>query len=123
MTHDYYGPHVGTERVLNEMLKLPAQGHEQDWEIELADPERVEEMLNAFPLVEPDIELKSALALLLIRSMEEAHRIGVLEEGQILRAAEVVQGNAILRERMRFHFSVLPEMADEPDLVRRIVGV
>lgn len=47
MAREFYGATVEAQRAINKLLALPASGREQDWEVELADPHRVEEMLAA----------------------------------------------------------------------------
>lgn len=36
------------DRRINELFNLPARGDEQDWEVELAAPERLEEFMDAY---------------------------------------------------------------------------
>ena len=59
---------------VNQMLNLPASGKEQDWELELANPDRIEEFLqllisNRLSRL-PDVE--AAVAALFISSADEA---------------------------------------------------
>ena len=56
---------------LNQALHLPATGREQDWDIELADPDRVGEFVAYFeshPLSESE---KHALMALIFGSLED----------------------------------------------------
>ena len=56
---------------LNQALHLPATGQEQDWDIELADPDRVSEFVAYFenhPLSEGE---KHALMALILGSLED----------------------------------------------------
>jgi hypothetical protein len=53
---------------LTAMLRLPATGAEQDWEIELADPSRVDEFVALFGRTELDAEDRTALMALVLGS-------------------------------------------------------
>jgi hypothetical protein len=57
---------------LNKALNLPATGREQDWDIELADANRVNEFVDYFENHALDKEYKLALMALIMGSLEEA---------------------------------------------------
>jgi hypothetical protein len=59
---------------LTEALQLLARGDEQDWEIELADGDRLEEFIARYPEFAPDDEYAFAMAALIIASFDE--RVG-----------------------------------------------
>ena len=60
---------------LEHVLALPARGDEQDWDVELADGDRLEEFIARFPEFEADDECAFAMAALIIASFDE--RLGV----------------------------------------------
>jgi hypothetical protein len=53
---------------LTAMLRLPATGAEQDWEMELADPSRVDEFVALFDRLELEAEDRKALMALVLGS-------------------------------------------------------
>jgi hypothetical protein len=59
-------------RFLDKALNLPATGREQDWDIELADPNRVNEFVTYFETHDLDEGKKFALMALIMGSLEEA---------------------------------------------------
>lgn len=56
---------------LNEALRLPALGTEQDWDLELADPSRVREFVNFYQERQLNSDQKQALMSLIIASLED----------------------------------------------------
>jgi hypothetical protein len=56
---------------LNSRLNLPATGNEQDWEIELANPNRLNDFIDFFESKELNNNEKLALMALLLASYEE----------------------------------------------------
>lgn len=61
MSREFYGPKAGAEGIINRLLNLPTTGKEQDWEIELADPTKIDEMLDVLELSNIDFETKVRL--------------------------------------------------------------
>ena len=55
---------------LNEYFKLPARGDEQDWDVELANPDRSTEFLNAYDDGFSD-DVKLALMALIFASYDD----------------------------------------------------
>jgi hypothetical protein len=55
---------------LNRYFKLPVSGDEQDWDIELADSDRVEEFLDAYDYDFSD-DVKPALMALIFASYDD----------------------------------------------------
>lgn len=121
MSDEFYGPRKDAEGVINRLLGLPATFREQDWEFELADPARINDMLDMLESVDIDLECVSALALLTISSMEEASALGLLEGAQIRRAAKIFEGRGDVRERMRYYWIGL-KRANNEDLIRKIIN-
>ncbi len=56
---------------LNQALRLPATGQEQDWDIELADPDRVDEFVACFESHTSSEGEKHALMALILGSLED----------------------------------------------------
>lgn len=121
MSRDFYGPKADAESVINKLLNLAATGKEQDWEFELADPARIDEMLDALESNDIDFECKSALALLVISSMEEAYEAGMLDDEQVRRAYKFFVNSNDVRERMYYYWLELGR-ANDVDLIIRIIG-
>jgi hypothetical protein len=68
----YQFPARDAVETLNSLLKLPASGMEQDWEIEMADGNRLAEFLAVFGSANLDLECRSALGLLMLFSITYA---------------------------------------------------
>ena len=60
-----------TQEYLNKVLKLPAKGDEQNWDIEMADKNRLMEFINAFKNNYFAIEQKYAVVALILASYED----------------------------------------------------
>lgn len=88
---------------VNEFLSLPAQGGEQDWEVELADWQRWEEFFQI--LVEHrlsnDPEMEIAVASLLIGSIEDAIDEGKFSKSDSDKVASFFAENPDLRGFVR----------------------
>ena len=120
MTLDYYGPTAEAEIAVNRLLQLQATGNEQDWEFECAEPTKINEMLELFTTKELDLECKSALALLIISSLEQAAENGKVDEVQVVRITQLLENNEIIRSRMFFYW-ILCCKAINISLVKRIL--
>jgi hypothetical protein len=72
MDEPYHWPDANAVRTLNSLLKLPATGREQDWEIEMAEIGRMPEMLALLNGATLDLECRSALALLMLHALDFA---------------------------------------------------
>lgn len=122
MPRGFYGAKPQAIRTINDLLGLPASGQEQDWEIELADPARIDEMLDLQSLHELDYDAKCALSLLLIGSIELAFENGALEEHQVRRASEFFRENPPILEAMCCYWNDL-RMAGDSSLMKRILSL
>lgn len=100
---DWYFIHSETIARVNAYLSLPARGGEQDWEIELADARRWEEFFQI--LVEHrlanDPEMETAVAALLIGSIDLALNEEVVSSSELESVAAFFQENPILRDCVR----------------------
>ena len=121
MSNKFYGPKAEAEKVINQLLALPATGNEQDWEFELADPARIDEMLNTFESKELDLESKSALALLILSSIEEADEAGTLQRTQVMRTNHLFVSDDTVRSRMLFYWIDLGK-ATNIELMKEILS-
>ena len=104
MAHEFYGATLQAQRVINELLSLPASGREQDWEIELADPDRVEEMIEAAANTNLDYDERCALALLTIASIEELFASGENSPHIIEKAKSSIAIDNDVRDAMIFYW-------------------
>ncbi len=77
---------------LNRLLDLPYGGWEQDWEIELADPKRVNEFCKLYDTGELDTETKFTLMLLIVASLDD-----LLREESVDSATAVQRVEQLLR--------------------------
>lgn len=74
-------PTKGAMASLNRALNLPATGREQDWDIELADPDRAGEFVAYLESHTLDRDEKRALMALILGSLEDlAYKEGVSAE-------------------------------------------
>lgn len=104
MSREFYGATAEAQGSVNKLLSLPASGREQDWEFELADPNRIEEMLNAASTVELNHDEKCALALVLVASIEEAIESGLADRDLIARSRSILRDDGEVLEAMKFYW-------------------
>jgi len=111
MPTEYYGPRADAVQRLNSLLRLPAQGDEQDWEDELADPRRIDEILEWLESGKLTFEEMSAFGLLTISSIILGSEAQFVSQVQIARLSHVMSRNDGLRIRMTTYWPkrVLPE--------------
>ena len=105
MNETYRWPDPAAVKTINLMMSLPATGNEQDWEIELADSDRLDEALGLLRTGGLDLEARSALALLILHSLTY-HRGG--DAASTLRIDEVrsaLEADAPVRARMKEYWS------------------
>ncbi|MBK9946228.1 MAG: hypothetical protein IPP12_03450 [Nitrospira sp.] len=121
MSNKFYGVTREAEKTINLLLNLPASGDEQDWEIELADPSKIDQMLDAFESEGLNFECKSALALLLISSIQDAEEAGALSADQIRRTMQLLSKDGEVLSRMRFYWIEL-KMASKVRLLDNITS-
>lgn len=115
--NEYGWPATEATEAVNRLLNLPATGDEQDWEIELADPARLDDMLRALE-TSHDFEIRSALALLTIAALENAADAGPPDPALVRRARALIAAEQRLHDRMRYywqmsHGSRHPTLIDE----------
>jgi len=104
MVPSFYGATVDAQRTINKLLLLPASGREQDWEIELADPERIGDMLELAERSDLSYDERCALALLTIASIEELMEEKEVPPGIIAKAKEAISRCSRVREAMIFYW-------------------
>ncbi|MGC4013358.1 MAG: hypothetical protein QM755_02405 [Luteolibacter sp.] len=122
MNHAFYGAQITATEVASDLLGISRDSYDQDWEIEVANPGRIGDIM---PLLEGsglDFEVQSALALLLVSCMIEAHVEGSLDPQQISRAIAIWPKMPDVLERMKFFYLHL-KMTDEVDFVKHLLGV
>lgn len=121
MFEEYYGPTIEAEREINSLLNIKACGKEQDWEIEFANPAMLDEMLAIFEEGGLGLETLSALALLIVSSLEEADERNILRTEHVQSAMEAIARVDEVRNRMKYYWLDL-DRANNKSLVRRIVS-
>ncbi len=121
MQTEFYGAKASAQEAINHLLRLPATGKEQDWEIELADPARIDEMLDALESQTLDLDCQNALALLLLTSMEEASEAGSLDERHVKRMAHILSLRQEVRKKMHFYWIDL-DRARNSSLIAKMVS-
>lgn len=103
MTKEFYGATVEAQHTVNKLLALPASGREQDWEFELADPNRIEDMLRVLS-GELSYDERCALALLTIASIEEAVEAEIIDSNVVERAKVMLKSDRDVFSSMRFYW-------------------
>jgi len=114
-----YGATIDAQRSINDLLSLPATGKEQDWEFELADPNRIDEMLQAAKARNLNYDERCALFLLLIASMEEKSEADELDGDLIEKAQSLLNNNADVREAMIFYW--IEQRSSDDTFMRKIL--
>lgn len=78
---------------LNQALRLPATGREQDWDIELADPGRAEEFVAYAETHDLPPEQRLALMSLILGSLEDLSQAGGLQPALWARAQSLLDAD------------------------------
>lgn len=96
---------------LSERFSLPAHPYMQDWEVEVSDPRRVIEFVDAYSDDDLDDDNRFALMALIVASLDEA----LLEHLDITDPWSRVE--ELLRRNARLHASTMSywSCADDPD--------
>ena len=105
MQDAYYGPTPDARVTINRLLALPAKGDEQDWEIELADPGKLDPMFELLGAGSLDLEERSAVALLLTHTVDELAVFNNATADMVARLRAQLGADAKVLGRMRFHWS------------------
>ncbi len=103
MTKEFYGATVEAQRRVNTLLSLPATGGEQDWEFELADPNRIGDMIKAAS-AELSLDEKCALALITIASIEGAVEADDVDASMIEQAKAIIKSDRDVYAAMKFYW-------------------
>ena len=120
MSRKYYGATIAAQRIINDLLSLPSTGREQDWELELADPNRIEDMLSVASTAVLSHDGKCALALILIASIEEAIGSGLTDPNLVERSRKFLQADENVLQAMRFFWIDQGQASDE-DFVKSLL--
>jgi len=104
MSAEYYGAGSETRANVGKILNLRAlrPEDEQAWEFLQADPSRIDEILDLLERKDFDLDLRSALAQLLLASISFAELNWVLSAISVDRAAFYFASDPEVRERMVF---------------------
>ena len=119
MNFEYYGAKADVEAEINGLLKIFATGKEQDWEIEFADPEKIEEMLAILLSNELSVDSCCALALLTISSFDLASQAGDVDDMLIGRFSKFLNENNEVKQKMFFYWVFLKK-SENTNLMQRI---
>ncbi len=103
------------------MLDLPIKGGEQDWEIELANPDRVSEWLEILRAGNLGLELRSALALLVTHSLFDPTEPEMTCPTLSQQLREILKCDPDLHARMISYWSKGDWLAESPE-VRLMLG-
>ncbi len=113
MTREFYGATAEAELVISRLLSLPISRPSQDWELEFADPHRIDEMLNFTSTVELSYDEKCALAMLVIASIEDAVDLGLVDRNLIERVKAFLKQDENVHEAMKFFWTELRQSLQE----------
>ncbi|MET0310296.1 MAG: hypothetical protein ABW023_16440 [Sphingomonas sp.] len=100
MEQTYFGPTQKAVTYLNRALALPATGAEQDWELELADPNKLTLMVELLDSNTLDEETRSALVVLILHSMQQAYDDGADVSATVRSVRTEIRTDAALRTQM-----------------------
>lgn len=118
MPHEFYGATMCAILKVNKLLDLPATGKEQDWEFEFASPGRIREILNLLMHSDLDDECQSALALLMIASIEDA---GAMDASDREDAIKWFSSHEKVRGQMHFYWIKL-NRSDKPKIISELLS-
>lgn len=86
-------PTAHAKQFLNAALSLAASGEEQDWEIELADYRRIEELVDFYTQSDLPQDCTEALTALILASFEDACWVSQFDEDQWRRFSAIVRSD------------------------------
>ncbi len=92
---------------LNQALALSATGREQDWEIELSDPNRVAEFVEFYNDHDLSKDQKQALMSLIISSFEDAMHQNIFDNTSWQLARKIIM------EEFKLHQDVIKQWLGE----------
>jgi len=98
---------------LNRMLQLPAEGAEQDWELQLGDAARLDEFVRVYETAELDDEDRRALMSLIVASADAALGAGTPGPPEQARIAALLVRDAHLHRTLLDYWS--QGDVDEPE--------
>lgn len=94
---------------LNKELNLPATGREQDWEIELADANRIDEFISFYENISLSDDKQSALMALIIGSLEDLAYVKPIEEAMWKKISILLCSNLELHKPIITYWSLVGE--------------
>lgn len=121
MTRDFYGATPEAELTISKLLSIPVSRLSQDWELEFADPHRIDEMLNVTKTVELSYDEKCALAMLVIASIEDAVDLGLADCSLIERVKAFLKQDQNVHEAMKFFWTEIRQALQE-EVIRELLG-
>ena len=122
MAREFYGATVEAQHAINKLLALPASGREQDWEVELADPHRIGEMLTVASDSSLNLDERCALALLTIASIDESADAGEVNPKDVERAKSILKQDDQVRDAMIFYWIDQNRASNEETVKKILLG-
>ena len=121
MTAEYYGPTVKAAQEASRLLALDSNGQEQDWEIELADPNKIDGMLDVLEMQQFSQDVKAALCLLVLASFESGFNVGDVDASRMRRATDFLFKDVVVLAQMRFYWLGLG-LTDHVNLMKKLLS-
>lgn len=94
---------------LNKELRLPSTGREQDWEIELADANRIDEFISFYENKTLSDDKRSALMALIIGSLEDLAYVKPIDEEMWGKVAKLLCARLELHKPLIDYWSLVGE--------------
>nr|WP_321443430.1 hypothetical protein [uncultured Cohaesibacter sp.] len=106
-SHEMWYSKKDAQTYLNQALALSATGREQDWEIELSDPNRVAEFVEFYNDHDLSKDQKQALMSLIISSFEDAMHQNIFDNTSWQLARKIIM------EEFKLHQDVIKQWLGE----------
>lgn len=104
---NYFGPAPDAVATVNRLLALPPIGVEQDWEIQMVDPSKVDAMFQLLADGSLCLEERSAVGLLLTHTVDELDDDDEDTSELVPRLRSALASDEEVLRRMRFYWSHL----------------
>jgi hypothetical protein len=101
----YYGPSRRACAVLNALFGLASECRQPDWESELAAPDKRERAVELLSDESVDVEARSAIALLLLETLERAAIESCADAELVTRVRWQLRRDPRVQSRMRYWWS------------------
>lgn len=105
MDNECFGPTARAMETLERFFPFPENCDRQEWEMTLADPAKIDRMLDVLESEPLDIDDRTALCLVTTWSFEEAFEQGEENLEQMSRASGLIRDDRTVFERIRFYWT------------------